>query len=131
MGIKVESVRDSRVRPTYASIRKRWGVMTVVECDFGKKTRQTVRRFWELLSLDALHEGNIKANPVPYLERASERIFQLERALFEAAQVFEPLEGEFPAGEMIQVDSVEYERLLRCRDIVKKSLAEYASDEEL
>jgi len=105
--------------------------MAVVECDFGKNARQTVRRFRELLSLDALHEGNIKANPVPYLERASERIFQLERALFEAAQVFESLEADTPAGEMIQVDKREYERLLRCRDIVEKSLAEYASDEEL
>jgi hypothetical protein len=25
--------------------------------------------------LDALHEANIRANPHPYLERASERIF--------------------------------------------------------
>jgi hypothetical protein len=105
--------------------------MTVIERDFGKTTREAVRRFRELLSLDALHENNIKANPVPYLERASEHIFQLERALFEAAQVFEPAEAVSPSGEMIQVEKAEYERLLCCRNILQKALAEYASDEAL
>lgn len=106
--------------------------MTVVEHDFGKKTRETVRRFRELLSLDALHEDNIKDNPLPYLERASEHIFQLERALFEAAQIFSGSEESGAAGgEMIQVDKQEYERLLRCRHMVESALAQYASDEEL
>ncbi|MDV3240959.1 MAG: hypothetical protein LOY00_04120 [Methylocaldum sp.] len=104
--------------------------MTVIERNFGKRTRQTIRRFGELLCLDALHEANIKANPVPYLERASERIFQLERALFEAAQAVAPPAEGSPSGEWVQVDKAEYERLLRCRDIVEKALAEHARDEE-
>jgi hypothetical protein len=104
--------------------------MTVIERDFGKKARQTIRRFGELLCLDALHEANIRANPVPYLERASERIFQLERALFEAAQAVAPPEDSSPPGELVQVDKAEYERLLRCREIVEKALAEHARDEE-
>lgn len=105
--------------------------MTVIERDFGKKKRDTVRRFRELLSLDALHEHNIQANPLPYLERASERIFQLERALFEAAQVFTGPVEETPSGERIRIDKLEYERLLRCREVVEQALAEYKNDEEL
>ena len=61
--------------------------MSVIKHEFGKKERQTVRRFRSLLTLDALHEANVRSNPVPYLERASERIYQLEKALFEAAQI--------------------------------------------
>ena len=105
--------------------------MTVIEHDFGKKARQTVQRFRELLCLDALHEANIKANPLPYLERASERIFQLERALFDAAQVFRRSDVSPAAPERIEVDRAEYQRLLRCREIVEEALAEYGSDEEL
>lgn len=103
--------------------------MTIIEHDFGKAARQAVRRFGELLGLDALHEANIKANPLPYLERASERIFQLEKALFEAARAIAPPEGESPPGPEVLVDQAEYERLLRCREIVEKALAEYARDE--
>jgi hypothetical protein len=58
--------------------------LSVIKHEFGKKELQTVRRFRSLLTLDALHEANVKSNPVPYLERASERIYQLEKALFEA-----------------------------------------------
>jgi hypothetical protein len=105
--------------------------MKVIERDFGKKARQTARNFRERLSLDALHEANIKSNPVPYLERASERIFQLEKALFEAVHVFDSGEDALSPRETLQVDRGEYERLLRCRAIVEKALAELASDEEL
>lgn len=107
--------------------------MKIIERDFGKKTRQAVRDFRQRLTLGAVHEANIKSNPVPYLERAGERIFQLEKALFEAAQVFtgdEP--GSAPvSAELVQVPRDEYERLLRGRDLVAKALAELASDEEL
>ncbi len=99
--------------------------MSVIERDFGKKQRQLIRRFRQLLALDALHEANIKANPVPYLERASERIYQLERALFEAART-----ATVPAGdtstprEQIRVDRLEYEALRRCLARVEEGLGE-------
>ena len=53
--------------------------MSVIKHEFGKKERQTVRRFRSLLALDAMHEANVRSNPVPYLERASERIYSLRR----------------------------------------------------
>lgn len=105
--------------------------MKIIEHDFGKKVRQTVQGFRERLSLDALHEANIRANPLPYLERASERIFQLEKALFEAAQACLGGEAQAESPETVMVNKAEYERLLRCRAIVDKALAEHASDEQL
>lgn len=105
--------------------------MTVIKHDFGLKKLRAVRRFRALLKLDALHEANVKANPLPYLERASERIFQLEKALFEAAQALKPEFGEPQSGETIEVDKAEYQRLLNCRAIVEKSLADVGrSDDE-
>ena len=64
--------------------------MSVIEHDFGLSNRLTERRFGKLLELDALHEANIRANPLPYLERASERIFRLQAAMFEAIQAAKP-----------------------------------------
>jgi hypothetical protein len=98
--------------------------MSVIKHDFGLKNRKIVRRFRSLLKLDALHEANVKANPLPYLERASGRIFQLEKVLFEAAQALKPAHGEAPSGETITVDRAEYQRLLKCRAIVAASLAQ-------
>lgn len=103
--------------------------MKIIEHDFGKKARQVVRDFRERLSLEPSHESNIQANPLPYLERAAERIFRLEEALFEAVKAVAPPDGTAPCGETVQVDKAEYQRLLRCRDIVEQALAEYASDE--
>lgn len=104
--------------------------MSVIHRDFGKKARATAQQFRERLSLDALHEANIRANPLPYLERASERIFQLEKALFEAARLFKEEIGP-QSGQTVTLDSKEYERLLRCREIVEHAWAEHHSDEEL
>jgi hypothetical protein len=101
--------------------------MSVVKHDFGIGKRQTARRFRKLLSLDALHEANVRANPVPYLERASERIFQLEKTLFEAAQAAKPPLGEPRPPEMIEIAKAEYQRLVACRTIVDKGLAELGS----
>jgi hypothetical protein len=98
--------------------------VSVIKHDFGKKKRHTVRRFRSLLTLDALHEANIRANPVPYLERASERIYQLENALFEAAQAAEPPLEQSPSLEMVNVSAAEYQRLLNCRAIIEKALAD-------
>jgi hypothetical protein len=48
--------------------------MGIIKHDFGLKKRRSIGRFRKLLKLDALHEANVRANPLPYLERASERI---------------------------------------------------------
>jgi hypothetical protein len=104
--------------------------MSVIKHDFGLEKQRTTRRFRKLLSLDALHEANVRANPIPYLERASERIFQLEKTLFEAAQAAEPPSSEPVAPETIEVDKAEYQRLLNCRSIVEAGLAKLGADEE-
>lgn len=101
--------------------------MGIIKHDFGKKTRQVARRFRSLLSLDALHEANVRANPLPYLERASERIYQLERTLFEAAQAATAEFREAPLTETIEVDKAEYQRLLNCRSIVEDGLKKLGS----
>jgi hypothetical protein len=117
--------------------------MSVIKRDFGMAKSRSVRRFTRLLSLDALHEANVRANPLPYLERASERIFQLEKALFEAAEAVSeatpaatataPKMTQLEATEVetIQVDKAEYQRLLRCRAIVERSLANLATQEDI
>lgn len=102
--------------------------MSVIEHDFGAGKRKATQRFRKLLSLDALHEANIQANPRPYLERASERIFQLENAVFEAVQATKPGFGEAPDGETLTVDAAEYRRLLACVAILEKMLAEIEAD---
>jgi hypothetical protein len=101
--------------------------MSVIKHDFGMEKRETARRFRKLLSLDALHEANVRANPLPYLERASERIFQLEKTLFEAAQAANPQIGETQSSETINVNKTEYQRLLNCRSIVERGLSNLGS----
>jgi hypothetical protein len=105
--------------------------MSVIKRDFGMARRRNVRRFRKLLSLDALHEANVRTNPLPYLERASERIFQLEKALFEAAAAAKPLLATAATAETIEVDKAEYQRLLNCREIVERSLAQLVSAEDI
>lgn len=104
--------------------------MSVIEHDFGLQQRLTERRFGKLLSLDALHEANIRANPLPYLERASERIYQLEKLLFEAAQAAAPADGAAPSAETILINKAEYERLLNCRAIVETAFAELQTNDK-
>ena len=105
--------------------------MSVIKHEFGKKERQTVRRFISLLTLDALHEANVRSNPVPYLERANERIYQLEKALFEAAQAARPPPGQPPPQETVRVNAAEYQRLLNCRDIIERALASLGPGEDV
>ncbi len=109
--------------------------MSVIKRDFGMARSRSVRRFTTLLSLDALHEANVRTNPLPYLERASERIFQLEKALFEAAEAARVPSATALAGadspEKIEVDKAEYQRLLNCRAIVEGTAANLASEEDL
>lgn len=101
--------------------------MSVIEHDFGLKLRETERRFRKLLSLDALHEANVRANPVPYLERASERIYQLERALFEALQAATPAAQD--STDTVVVSKAEYHRLQHCHAIVVAAFGSLVSDD--
>jgi len=96
--------------------------MGVIRHDFGLTPRRLARRFRLALGLDALHEANIGANPLPYLERASEKIDRLERIVFEAAQAAASSANESTSGEMILVDEAEYRRLLRCLAIIEAGL---------
>ena len=106
--------------------------MSVIEYDFGKKKRQAVRRFTAQLSLEALHEANVRTNPLPYLERASERIYQLEKTLFEAAQAAQgSASPSQEPEEMITIDKAEYHRLLNSRAIIEAALREMKLHEEL
>ncbi|CCE06185.1 conserved hypothetical protein [Bradyrhizobium sp. STM 3843] len=101
--------------------------MSVIEHDFGLKQRESERRFRKLLSLDALHEANVRANPVPYLERASERIYQLEKALFDALQAA-TLQAD-DSADTITVSKADYQRLLNCRAIVAAAFDGLVSDD--
>lgn len=105
--------------------------MSVIEHDFGGRRRKADKRFRELLTLDALHEANLKANPLPYIERASERIYQLERTLFEAVQAARPEFGATPSPETVEINKAEYERLKKCLATVEKGLAQLGSSTDL
>jgi hypothetical protein len=103
----------------------------VIEHDFGLADRLKERRFARLLELDALHEANIRANPLPYLERASERIFRLQEVLFEAIQAAKTTTSETRPNEGAGVDEAEYRRLKRCLAILEKGYAVYGADDAL
>lgn len=105
--------------------------MSVIKHDFGKKNRLIVRRFRRLLRLDALHEANVKANPLPYLERASHRIDLLEGVLFEAAVALKPPADGPSSAETIEVSKAEYERLQNCRTIIERGLKKVGPPGEL
>jgi hypothetical protein len=105
--------------------------MGVIEHDFGLDRRRTERRFTKLLELDALHEINISANPLPYLERASERIFQLQQVIFDAAQALKTPTPESTSGEeTIQLDKAEYLRLKKCQEILEQGFAKFGTSDE-
>ena len=106
--------------------------MTVIEHDFGKEKRDLVRRFTTSLSLDALHEANIQANPLPYLERASERIYQMQKALLEALQAAtQPVPDDPAALETIAINAVEYKNLLNCKAIIERALSDLGVIEDI
>lgn len=105
--------------------------MSVIEHDFGLSNRLTERRFGQLLELDALHEANIRANPLPYLERASECIFRLQAAMFEAIQAAKPpTAGSASDTENVLVDKEEYQRLKTCLALLEKAYADYGAQDE-
>ena len=93
--------------------------MAVITRDFGARQRMLVRRFVEQLALEALHEENIAKNPLPYLERASERIFQLENMIFEALKA-----ARCDAAHAGDPNAAAHGALLRCRAILECACAE-------
>lgn len=104
--------------------------MRVIRHNFDTENRGTARRLRTLLKLSALHEANIRANPLPYLERASERIFQLEKVLFEAVEIATSQIEPTGAGEVIGVSKAEYQRYLACLAIIENGLAQLVASEE-
>ncbi len=104
--------------------------MSVIKHDFGLTKRRAARRLRRMLDLDSVHEDNVQANPLPYLERASERIYQLEQLLFEAADAAKAPADAAPSAETIEVDKAEYERLLQCRSIIESGIAQVVNEGE-
>ena len=104
--------------------------MSVIKHDFGSEDRRSARRLRTLLELSALHEANIRSNPVPYLERASERIFQLENVLFEAVEAATSPSAPPASSEMISISRAEYDRYLDCLAIIENGLARLVLDAE-
>ena len=104
--------------------------MSVIRHNFDSENRQAARHLRTLLRLNALHEANIRANPLPYLERASEQIYQLERILFDAVEAAtSPSEPPGPR-EMISVSRAEYQRFLACLAIIESGLAQLVAGDE-
>jgi hypothetical protein len=104
--------------------------MSVIKHDFGNRDRKAVRRLRTLLQLSALHEANVRTNPLPYLERASERIFQLEKILFEAVEAATSQSAPLSSSEMISISGAEYDRYLACLAIIENGLARLVADAE-
>ena len=104
--------------------------MSVIRHNFDTENRTTSRRLRTLLKLNALHEANIRANPLPYIERASERIYQLERILFEAAEAATSPSEPPASDEMISVTKAEYQRFLACLAIIENGLAQLVAGDE-
>lgn len=100
--------------------------MTIIEHDFGLKERLTERRFAQLLALDALHEANLRNNPLPYIERASERIFRLQQVLLEAIH---GAKGSLEAGDGSTASAEG--RLAACLDLLEKGHAAYGGEDAL
>ena len=97
--------------------------MSVIRHNFDTEMRGTARRLRTQLKLSALHDANIRANPLPYLERASERIYQLEKLLFEAVETATSPTATPAQCEMISVNKAEYQRYLACLSVIETGLA--------
>jgi hypothetical protein len=104
--------------------------MSVIKHDFGNEDRRAARRLRSLLELSGLHEANIRSNPLPYLERASERIFQLEKILFEAVEAATAKSAPLSSSEIVSISRAEYDRYLTCLAIIENGLARLVSDAE-
>lgn len=101
----------------------------IISHDFGGEKREAARQLRRFLDLDALHEANIRENPLPYLERANERIFQFQTVLFEAHQALEGSGKESPKGETVTVDKDQYQRLVKSAQVLEEAYARLMSPE--
>ena len=72
----------------------------------------------------------VEGSPLPYLERASERIFQLEKTLFEAVEAATPRLSPGLSSEMISASKAEYDGFLACLAIIENGLARLVADAE-
>jgi hypothetical protein len=104
--------------------------MSVIRHKFDTENRGAARRLRTLLKLSTLHEANISANPLPYLERASERIYQLEKILFEAVETATSQAVPSGAREMVSISKAEYQRYLACLAIIENGLAQLVAGGE-
>mgnify|MGYP000382596293 CR=1 FL=1 len=104
--------------------------MTVIEHDFGLGQRKVERRFRTLLSLDA-HEVLLSRDGASFRQATadlrSERIYQLEKSLFEALQAATGAAED--NGETVSIGKSEYDRLLQCRAIVESAYAQLVADQ--
>lgn len=97
--------------------------MAIIRHDFGKVKRETVRSFRKLVGLDFVHEARVLANPLPYLERAEQRMFLLEEALRDAAAAANAAGSDAAHTDRIEISKAEYESLLACKSIVLRIVA--------
>jgi hypothetical protein len=99
--------------------------MEVIEHDFGKNDRETVRRFARLMGIVEEHHADILRDPIKHLQAAGKRIAELEifiRSLQEASRSWartRPLEGRLKIQEPFRIMPEEYE----CWQAVKNLLA--------
>ncbi len=104
--------------------------MSVIRHNFDTENRGAARRLRTLLKLSALHEANIRANPLPYLERASKRTYQLEKILFEAVEMATSQTAPSGVRKTISVGKAEYQRYLACLAIIENGLAQLVAGDE-
>jgi hypothetical protein len=100
--------------------------VSVIRHDFNTGDRKAARRLRTLLELSALHEANIRANPLPYLERASERIFQLEKVLFEAVEAATSRSAPLASSEMVSISRAEYDRFVACLAVIERDWRDWS-----
>lgn len=99
----------------------------VIDHDFGKADRETVRRFCRLMNILEQHERDVIADPGKYLTMAAKEVAETRHAIFEAWEVVAIATGatvlDYSAGpslhmpEVIRVNAVEYRAL---REVYKR-----------
>lgn len=97
--------------------------MAIIRYDFGKKRRDVARGFRKRVNLDEAHESRVLANPLPYLERAEQRLFELEEALRGAAQALTPQASDDDGNDTVVLSRSEHDRLLAAKAIILKAVA--------
>lgn len=97
---------------------------TVIEVEFGKKQRETIRAFARLLGLVEDYEADVQANPAKYIAMAREEIAWMRRRIEDAREVarrpVRAIAADEPIGPLktVVVPADEWEALQKMRDIV-------------